>query len=88
MDNRDLAQRMARLSPAKRALLDLEIKRQNLDLDGSLAIPRRRTRDQAPLSFAQRRLWFLNQLEPDDPASTAPHLIEPPVVVKKPDSSF
>jgi len=26
------------------------------------------------------------QLEPDDPAATAPHLIEPPVVVRKPDS--
>lgn len=28
------------------------------------------------------------QLEPDDPKATPPHLIEPPVVVKKADSSF
>ena len=28
------------------------------------------------------------QLEPDDPVATAPHLIEPPVIVKKPDSSY
>ena len=31
---------------------------------------------------------FDPQLEPDDPASTPPHLIEPPVVVRKPDSSY
>ncbi len=31
---------------------------------------------------------FDPQLEPDDPASTPPHLIEPPVVVKNPDSSY
>jgi hypothetical protein len=31
---------------------------------------------------------FEPQLEPDDPSATAPHLIEPPVVVKKADSSY
>ncbi|HEX6768780.1 MAG TPA: condensation domain-containing protein, partial [Candidatus Binatia bacterium] len=67
MDNLDLAQRLARLSPAKRALLELEIKQQSLDADGLLVIPRRLSRHQAPLSSAQRRLWFLNQLEPDNP---------------------
>ena len=67
MDNQELTQRLARLSPAKRALLDLELKQQNVPLDRSLTIPRRPTRNQAPLSLAQRRLWFLNQLEPDTP---------------------
>ena len=30
---------------------------------------------------------FEPQLEPDDPKATAPHLIEPPVVVQKPNAS-
>jgi amino acid adenylation domain-containing protein len=67
MDSRDLATRLAQLSPAKRALLEAELKQQELEINASLTIPRRSTGDQAPLSFAQRRLWFLNQLEPDNP---------------------
>lgn len=59
----DLGRRLASLSPAKRALLERMLQ------NGAAApqvetIPRRTGAEPAPLSFAQQRLWFLDQLEP------------------------
>src|SRR5438105_2930216 len=58
----DLSRQQSKLSPAKRALLDQWLK------GGHAAetriIPRRSEDDTAPLSFAQQRLWFLEQFEP------------------------
>ena len=61
-------QRIANLSPAKRALLEERLRQAGLTSPNFAAIPRRAAGDYAPLSFAQKRLWFLNQLEPDSPA--------------------
>ena len=54
------------LSPAKQALLDFRLKQQ--ELRAERVIGRRRQREWAPLSYAQQRLWFLQQLEPENPA--------------------
>jgi len=58
----DLVERIAGLSPAKRALLELMAARRRGP--GAAGIPRRADPSQAPLSFAQERVWFLEQLEP------------------------
>ena len=60
-----LTLRLASLSPAKRALLELKLQQGRAGLPGNMTIPRGGNRNSAPLSFAQQRLWFLNQLEPD-----------------------
>jgi len=54
------------LAARKRELLARLLREQGLAPTGS-AIPRRRGTEDAPLSFAQQRLWFLEQLEPGLP---------------------
>ena len=68
MDSDKLTARLASLSPAKRALLELKLQQGGAGGAGNAAIPRRANRNSAPLSFAQQRLWFLNQLEPESSA--------------------
>ena len=67
----DVEDRIAGLSPAKRALLDrLRVSAVRAPEDGG-AIPRRGP-GPAPLSWEQRRLWFLHRLAPGTPAYTVP----------------
>src|SRR5262245_61788174 len=42
---------------------------------GELTIPRRGSGPSAPVSFAQQRLWFLHQLEPDNPSYNQPRAV-------------
>jgi hypothetical protein len=80
MNSGDLKKQLDELSSAKLTLLEKRLLEAGIKSSALHKIPRRTDREFAPLSFTERRLWFLNQLEPKSPAyneARIPHLTGP-----------
>lgn len=63
---------ISELSPAKRALLEQRLKQTVKKIGEIISIPRREEAEYYPLSFAQTRLWLLDQLVAEKSLSNRP----------------
>jgi amino acid adenylation domain-containing protein len=68
----DIALRIADLSPDKRQFFEMLLKKDGVNLSNIRIVPQRRGAENLPLSFAQKRLWFLYQLDPASVAYNVP----------------
>jgi amino acid adenylation domain-containing protein len=70
----ELTRRLENLSPAKRALLERRLVAERGETPGQ-QLPNATRREPSRASFAQERLWFVQQLEPESAAYNVPRAI-------------
>ena len=70
----DIVKQITELSVEKRQLLERYLKTAGLNLSRAVILPRSRETNKFPLSFAQQRLWFLDQLEPNTAVYNVPDM--------------
>ncbi|MCA1636706.1 MAG: condensation domain-containing protein, partial [Acidobacteria bacterium] len=68
----ELSARRSKLSAAQQEKLKKRLQREPAPSAETQPIPRRAALNPTPLSFAQQRLWFLDQLEPGSPLYNIP----------------
>ena len=69
---RHLAEHLATLSAEQRRLLELRLRQQGIEVLPLPIMPQPRDARAFPLSFAQQRLWFLDQWAPGSPFYNIP----------------
>ncbi|ASS75353.1 hypothetical protein CIG75_10355 [Tumebacillus algifaecis] len=67
--------RLAKLSPAQRAMMEKRLARRSESEPIETRIPKRAEKMYAPLSFAQQRLWLLDRLLPDGSVYNMPFAV-------------
>ena len=68
----ELNKKISGLSPAQRAVLNQRLQEKKPGSGNGTGIARRTDQGPAPLSFAQERLWFLDQFEPNNAVYNIP----------------
>ena len=69
------------LSASQRAFLDTLLEEEGVEIEAPSVIARWSGGEDAPLSFSQQRLWFLDQLVPGNPFYNVPAAIRLPIPV-------